>query len=192
MWEKFISRFDVYDLIIIALVAALGIASKPVIVPLSHIITGPLFIPGGVAAGGFYMMWLVLGTGITGKRGTASLIGIVQSIIILGTGVFGYHGLFSLISYTLPGIAVDLGLIIIRHRVCCLYCAFFAGILANVSGSILINLIYFRLPLVPLILSLSVAALSGGLGGIVAYKILEKIKPFISIKRGILEDGEYK
>lgn len=189
MWERFIRRFSVYDLIIIALLAALGIASKPVIVPLFHIITGPLFIPGGVAAGGFYMMWLVLGAGITGKRGTASLIGLVQGIIVLGTGVFGYHGVLSIISYTLPGIAIDLGLFFIRHRICCLPCAFLAGLLANLSGSVLINLIYFRLPLVPLVLSLSVAALSGGLGGIVAYKILEKIKPFLEIKGGFQDNA---
>lgn len=188
MWERFINRFSLYDLVIIALLAALGIASKPIIVPLSHIITGPLFIPGGVAAGGFYMMWLILGMGITGKRGTATLIGLVQSMVVLGSGVFGYHGALSIISYTIPGIAIDLGLLLIRHRVCCLFCAFIAGILANVSGSFLVNLIYFRLPLVPLLLSLSVAALSGGLGGLLAYQILRKIRPFIQNKGGLARD----
>jgi hypothetical protein len=39
-------------------------------------------------------------------------------------------------------------------------------------------LIYFRLPLIPLVLSLSTAALSGGLGGLLAFKILEQLTMF--------------
>ena len=70
--QKALARFSLFDLIIIAMMAALGIAIKPVVVPLAHIITGPLFIPSGAVAGGFYMMWLVLGLGLTGKRGTAT------------------------------------------------------------------------------------------------------------------------
>ena len=96
--KKFFIKFTVFDLVLIALVAALGIATKPVIVPLVHIITGPLFIPGGAVAGGFYMMWIVVGAGITGKRGTASLIALVQAIMVIAIGVFGTHGLMSLVT----------------------------------------------------------------------------------------------
>ncbi|MFZ3132128.1 MAG: hypothetical protein WA125_13815, partial [Desulfosporosinus sp.] len=70
---KLLARYSVFDLIIIAMMSALGIATKPVIEPLAHIVTGPLFIPSGVVAGGFYMMWLVLAMGLTGIRGTATL-----------------------------------------------------------------------------------------------------------------------
>lgn len=173
--HHFIDNFSVFDLIIIAMISALGIASKPLIVPLSHIITGPLLIPGGVVAGGFYMLWIVLGAGIVGKPGTATLIGVVQALLVFGTGVFGSHGAMTLLSYTLPGLAVDLSLFLIKHRVCCLPCAFLAGLAANVAGSSLVNIIYFRLPFVPLVLALAVAALSGGLGGIIAYKILQAV-----------------
>jgi hypothetical protein len=57
-----------FDLVVIAMMASLGVAIKPVVVPLAHIITGPLYIPGGVIAGGFYMMWIVLGAGLVGNR----------------------------------------------------------------------------------------------------------------------------
>ena len=60
--------FRLSDYIIIAMMASIGIAVKTIIVPLAQIITGPLFIPGGVLAGGFYMMFLVLGEAITNKR----------------------------------------------------------------------------------------------------------------------------
>lgn len=174
--QKFFERFSLYDLIIIAMVSALGVATKPIIVPLANIITGPLFIPSGAVAGGFYMMWLVLGYGITGKRWTMTLIGFVQAILVMGTGIVGSHGALSLFTYTAPGILADLGLLLIGHRVCCLPCAFLAGMLANAAGTIMVNFVYFRLPLIPLVLSLSAAALSGGLGGIVAFQILGQIR----------------
>ncbi|HHX74678.1 MAG TPA: hypothetical protein GX699_07225, partial [Firmicutes bacterium] len=53
MVRKLLSRFSTFELVLLALMACLGIATKPIIVPLTHIITGPLFIPGGVIAGGF-------------------------------------------------------------------------------------------------------------------------------------------
>lgn len=173
---KILDKLSIFDLIIIAMISALGIASKPVIVPLSHIITGPLLIPGGVVAGGFYMLWVVLGAGLVGKPGAASLIGVVQALLVFGTGIFGSHGAMTLLSYTLPCFVVDLVLYLIKHRVCCLPCAFLAGLVANVTGSALVNIIYFRLPLIPLVLALLVAALTGGLGGIIAYKVLQLVR----------------
>ena len=119
---------------------------------------------------------ICLGAGIVGKPGTATLIGVVQALMGFGTGVFGSHGAMTLLSYTFPGFAVDLLLFLIRHRVCCPLCAFLAGVVANVSGSALVNIIYFRLPLIPLILSLAVASLSGGLGGLVAFKVVQLVK----------------
>jgi len=156
--------------------AALGIATKAIVVPLAHIITGPFFIPSGAVAGGFYMMWLVLGFGITGKRGTMTLICLVQAIAVIATGIVGSHGVMSLLTYTTPGILADLGLLLIGHRLCCLPCAFLAGLLCNIGGTTMVNFVYFRLPVIPLVLSLSIAALSGGLGGIIAFKIIERVR----------------
>jgi ABC-type thiamin/hydroxymethylpyrimidine transport system permease subunit len=173
--QKMLAKFSVFDLVIIAMVAALGIATKPVVMPLARIVTGPLFVPSGVVAGGIYMMWLVLGAGLTGKRGAATLIGIIQALLVMATGISGSHGAMSLVTYTIPGLLADLGLLVIRHQVCCNPCAFLAGMLANIGGSMMVNLVYFRLPLVPLVLSLSVAALSGGLGGILARQILKQL-----------------
>ncbi len=176
--HKALARFSLFDLIICAMMAALGIAIKPVVVPLAHIITGPLFIPSGAVAGGFYMMWLVLGAGITGKRGTATLIAVIQALVVTGSGIVGSHGAMSLVTYTVPGIMADLGLLVTGHRVCCNLCAFLAGMLANIGGAAMVNLVYFRLPLIPLVLSLSAAALSGGLGGIIAFQIRRQLLKF--------------
>ncbi|MCR2043678.1 ECF transporter S component [Anaerosalibacter massiliensis] len=182
MLKKLVNRFSVFELIIIALMATLGIATKPVIVPLVHIITGPLYIPGGAIAGGLYMMWIVLGAGLIGKVGVATLIALVQSIIVISLGIYGTHGIMSFITYIIPGIAVDMFLLISGGWDISLGCLFISGILANLSGTFLVNLVFFRLPLVPLILTLSAATLSGGIGGVISYIILKKLK-----KDGILE-----
>lgn len=177
--SSFIPRYTTYDLIVIAIMAALGIAIKPVVVPLAHIITGPLLLPGGVVAGGFYMLWLVLGYGLTGhKRGTALLIGLVQGIVIL-IQPFGNHGAFSLVTYTAPGLAVELVYLVLSGPKTPAR-AFVGGVAANLAGSFLVyfgvmRLAVWRWPLAALALPLLTATLAGGLGGLVAYGLLKRL-----------------
>ena len=137
--KKFFTKFTLFDLVIIAIVAALGIAMKPVIVPLIHIITGPLFIPGGAIAGGFYMMWIVVGAGLVGKRGAATLIALVQAIIVIAIGVIGTHGIMSLITYIAPGIAVELLLLATRQKGDNIFACFFAGMVWKTKGNFCSN-----------------------------------------------------
>jgi len=176
--SRALARFTVKDLLVIAAMAALGIAVKAVVTPLIHLVSAPLFIPGGALAGGLYMMWLLVASGLTGKRGAATLVGLVQAILVTFTGVSSSHGLLSLISYTLPGLAVDLCLWLSRHRLCCLPCAFICGIMANISGTVAVNLIFFRLPLAFLLTSIAAAAFSGGMGGALTWHLLQALRRF--------------
>lgn len=173
--EKLLQRYTTFDLMLIALMAALGLAAKPLVVPLAHLLTGPLFIPGGAVAGGFYMLWLVLSGSLVQKRGAATLTALVQGIIVLVSGLFGSHGVASLFTYALPGLAVDLLWLALRSRGEQKLACFLAGIAANLSGTFLSNLVFFRLPFLPLLLSLTAAALSGGLGGLIAWQISDKV-----------------
>lgn len=183
MAKKFLDKFSVFDLIIIALVSALGIATKPIVVPLVHIITGPLFIPGGAVAGGFYMFWLVLGAGLVKKTGAGTLIGIVQGILVIATGTMGTHGIMSIISYTLPGIVTDLVFLLSRNKNYNILHYVFGCLAANVTGTLISNILFFRLPFVTVILILSAAALSGTIGGLIAYTIIRSLE-----KMNILEN----
>lgn len=178
--------FSTRDLILIAIVAALGISIKPVVVPLAHLIAAPLFVPAGALAGGLYMMWLVVGMGLVPRRGTATLIALVQALLVMFTGVVGSHGAMSLVSYTAPGIVMDLGLLLIRHRACCLRCCFLAGVLANATGTLAVSFIFFRLPPIPLALALCTAALSGGVGGIIAWEVIKLLRRY---RLGVPSDG---
>ncbi|HHU62061.1 MAG: ECF transporter S component [Bacillota bacterium] len=165
------SHYKLSDYLILSMLAALGIAIKSIIVPLAQIITGPLFIPGGVLAGGFYMMFLVLGQTLVGKRGSAFMVSLIQAVLVTITGTLGSHGAVSLFTYTFSGMAVELWFMLSRHRGCCALCCFIGGMVANMAGSFAVNLAIFKLPFVPLMLSICIAALSGGLGGLVARMV---------------------
>ena len=176
--------FSLADYLIMAMLAALGVAVKAVITPLAQILTGPLFIPGGAVAGGFYMLFLVLAVAIVQKRGAALLTAVIQALLVLVTMIPGSHGAASLITYTAPGLAVELVYLIMRgHRACCPLCCFIAGMCANLTGCYAVNLAIFRLPLIPLLLCLSVAALSGGLGGLIAHAVAVNLRRVGLIKK---------
>ena len=168
--------FKLSDYVILAMLAAMGIASKVIIVPLAQIVTGPLFLPGGVVAGGFYMMFLILGTAITGKMGAALLVSLIQAALVTITGTFGSHGAASLFTYSLPGLAVEMWFFFSKHRGCCPLCCFIAGMVANVAGTFAVNSALFNLSFIPLMLSIAVAALSGGLGGLVASRVVRGLQ----------------
>jgi len=181
MVRKFVGKFSIYHLMIITLLAALGIAVKIPLQPLAQMITGPLFVPGGAMAGGIYMMFLVLAVSITGKVGAALLCGFVQAILVMITGLGGHHGAMTIVTYTMPGLAIDLLMLISRHRGCCRICCFFGSMVANVTGTLLVGFAFFAIPPIPLLLMLCSAALSGGLGGILAWSITKQLKKVVKI-----------
>lgn len=182
MGSRILKKFTAFDLLIITMMAALGIAIKPIVVPLSHIITGPLYIPGGAIAGGFYMLWIVLGYGLVNKAGSATLIGIIQALLVICIGFFGNQGMVSFITYIAPGVLVDLLYLIVRGGPHTTAGAFAGGVAANLAGTFMVSITLFRLPWIPLMLSLTSASLSGGLGGLIAYKLLDQLE-----KLGIIE-----
>lgn len=178
MYKKktLLSSFSVFNLTIIAVISALGVATKPIVVPLVHVVTGPLFIPGGAIAGGFYMLWIVIGMGLVKKFGTGTLIGIVQSILVIATGTMGNHGIMSIISYTLPGIAVDLVFLFSKNKNYNVLHYVFGCMAANVTGTLISNIMFFRLPYITVIFIISSAALSGAIGGLIANSIIKGLE----------------
>lgn len=168
-------KFTLKDYILMAMMASLGIAVKVIVVPLAHMITGPLFIPGGVVAGGIYMAFIVLTNAIIKKRWTCTMVALIQGIVVTITGTLGSHGAASIFTYALPGLAIDLILLLFNVKSYGIVCCFVSGIIANMVGSFAVNLAIFNLSLIPLLLSLITSALSGGLGGVLAYYIATSV-----------------
>ncbi|WKY47094.1 ECF transporter S component [Eubacteriaceae bacterium ES3] len=176
--KKVFEKLTLLDLVTISMMAALGIAVKVVLVPLVHIITGPLFIPGGSISGGIYMLFIVLAALLVRKTGAALLVCLIQTILVIITGTMGSHGIMSIVTYLMPGIGVELLYLILGKYKYTKGASFGAGVIANVLGSFGVNFVFFRLPLVPLLLTLCLASLSGGLGGLLAYAIASQLKKF--------------
>ena len=94
------------DLVIMALFASLGLATKNIIHPLVATLAGPLYIPTGALAGGIYMMWPVMAYGFVRKVGAATVVSLTQAFISLLLP-FGNFGLLSFVIYLAPGLAID-------------------------------------------------------------------------------------
>jgi len=157
--------------------SALGLAVKPIVTPLIHLISAPLMIPGGSLAGGLYMMWIALAIAIVNKPGAGLLVGVTQAIVMLSMGYFGNHGVVSLISYSLPGLTAEIVSFFIKNKEPLSFHVLTVT-LANLTGAFVVTIIVMRLATIPLIISIVAAAISGIIGGIISYSIFKKLKKF--------------
>ena len=177
MSGRIFQRFSTRDLIIIAGLAGIGIAIKPLVSPLSKLLSTPLMVPGGSFTGGLYMLWMVLAVLIVRKRGTGTLYGFLQALIVMAIGLRGNQGLLSLVSYTLPGILVDLACLLLRrpewlstHLILCA--------LANMAGALVVAVLLFHHPLPFIAVILGMSFVSGCLGGALSYGIYKTIQKY--------------
>ena len=168
-------RYSTFDLIIIAVLAALGLGTKQIVRPVIEIFTRILVIPGGAIAGGFYMLWLVLTKRFVPKFGSGVFFGLVQALVVMILP-FGSHGIFTFITYSLPGLAIDLIELLNRKNKNALLFSVLDGAVANVVGSVAVSIFIFDMPLEFLLFVMALAVLSGNIGGVIAHLIMKQIQ----------------
>jgi len=172
-----LKHFSTKDLIVIATLAAIGIAVKPIIGPLFKMISTPLMIPGGSFAGGFYMLWLCLAVFMVGKPGAGTLFGVVQALIVLVAGLQGNQGALGLVSYPLPGIVADLLFAVLKdgsktlHHI--LICAW-----SNLTGALVVAIMLFGHPIALVLIIGAMALVSGAVGGLLSKGIYIQLKRY--------------
>jgi len=174
---KLLKIFSTQDLLYIAIFSALGLAIKPLITPIAIMLSRLLMITGGSMFGGFYMMWIVLAIAMVRKPWTGFLVGFVQGIVMLALGYVGTHGALSLITFTLPGFTADITAFFIKdfskplsHIILC--------ITANLAGTLIVSILIWQLPFIPLLISLGLSFLSGIVGGLLSFVIFKRLKFF--------------
>ena len=170
-------RFSTRDLIIIAVLAGIGLAVKPIVSPFSKMISTPLMVPGGSFTGGLYMLWLALAVLIIRKPGTGFIFGLLQALVTLVIGVRGNQGLPTLLSYTLPGILADLIQALVKdparlwpHLAICS--------VANIAGAMVVAILLFHHPPLYLLIILGMSLLSGLIGGWISWSIFRSLKHY--------------
>ncbi len=160
------------ELVFLALIAVLSMVTKPYVKSVVNVITQPLGIPGGVAAGTIYMFWVVLAGYVVSRPGSVFLFCLLQGVLALLMGFTGPLGALIIVSYVLPGIAVEILYSILssfrydcRHApVACII----AGAVANVAGSVSNAILMFSMGGTLLLVISPVSAVTGGLGGFFA------------------------
>ena len=174
---KFLRKFSTQDLLYIAIFSALGLAIKPLITPIAQMLSRMLMITGGSLFGGLYMMWIVLAVASVRKPWTGTLVGLVQGFVMLALGHAGPHGALSLVTFTLPGLSTDITAYFIKnyskatsHILMC--------IIANITGTIIVSILIWQLPFIPLLISLGLSVLSATLGGSLSFVIYRRLAQF--------------
>ena len=165
-----LKRFSTLDATFIVLMAACGIALKPVVGPMAKLIGSAFLMPSGVIAGSIYMMWPVLALLVVRRFGTAMLIGLIEGIIVLVTGFYGSHGILSLLVYLLPCIFIDLVFLLIRNQKTT-WLIFFPPAVGNIVGLLMVGVLIIHMPTIPLLISMVPGFIFGGLGGLLAWRL---------------------
>lgn len=168
-WLYPVKKVSTRQLVFMAICLTFGLLAKRIVSPLTNTLTDFFRIPGGSAAMGFSLAFLIVGKKIVPLPFAATAMGFVQSLLALGLGMSGYQGAFAVITYTLPGVVIDILYPFIGTRKAS-FC-FAAGILSCLTGAIMSNFLVFRLRGLSLLLWLLLAALSGSIGGYCAHLV---------------------
>ena len=107
--------FSTRDLLIIAVLAALGGVTSTYINAVGNAIHAALGFPGATQwAAGLHTLWIVLAMGILRKTGTGTLMGVIKGTVELMSG--NTHGVIILLINLVAGLLVDFGFFIFRDK----------------------------------------------------------------------------
>ena len=180
-------NIKIRDLILLAFFADIGFVSKRVIAPFANVFTDFLRVPGGIGTA-FSLMFIVIGTYLIQRKGSATAMSLVQCILALSLGMTGAMGMLSVIGYIVPGIIIDIVLAFcIRCHVDTLLSMIFANAAGSVAAALTANFIVFRLHGAVLALYLLIALISGGICGLLAAVIFKRIRPLYRSEKNTSE-----
>ena len=166
----------IINLFFLILCGVTGVFIKHLINPIANTITTYLHIPGGISTA-VSLMFLVLAATVSNKKWCATLMGAIQGFTALYIGMVGSMGILIPLAYILPGISIDLIMLLPKNKIFPMKMkAFLANIFSSLTAALFANFLVFRLPISILSFYLAIAALSGGLCGLLAGFISKKMK----------------
>ena len=146
--------FSTFQLILLALLAALVVVSKIAL-------RLPLQLPGH--SGIFWLAIVIVAAGVVPKRGATSLVGITSGVIAAFLGMGDFGALNTFLSYTMVGVGTDLALLLLRDPAN-LVVATVAGVLGHL-GKFLVKW--------------ALGALTGAPVGFIAFGLLRAVLGYI-------------
>ncbi len=134
-------RFDVRDIVLIALFSAAGGVLSTYVGYLGNLINRLFGVPFGAGQliAGLHIVWPLLARAFIGRFGSGTLTGVTKGVVELFTG--GTHGVVIVLVSGVEGLFVDVGLSLSRRRSFVL--TLLAGGLASASNVVVFQAIYF-------------------------------------------------
>jgi len=175
--SKHMKKWNLRQLIFLVLCCDIGLFSKRILSPLTHVVTDLLRVPDGIFTG-FSLMFLIIAASIVERFGCATVMGAVQSALAMALGMVGAMGVLTPISYILPGLVID----------CVLWCTgrfpmsyrmVAANILGGMSACLTANFLVMHLRGGLLWLYVGTGCLGGALFGLLGVKVRKLILPHI-------------
>jgi len=163
-----LKKISTFDAMMIVVMAVAGLVVKPVIGPILKLVGSTFFMSSGSISGVIYMIFPMLACLIVRQTGAATLTGLIQGIMVLISGIYGSHGIISVLTYTLPGVAVDVGFLATKW-IGKKWALFLPTALGNLVGNLLVGVLFLRLPKIPLLITLIGAFVFGGFSGFIAW-----------------------
>jgi len=164
-------RFDVRDIVLIALLSAAGGVLSTYIGYLGNLVNRLFGVPFGAGQliSGLHIAWPLLARALVGRFGSGTLTGLTKGVVELFTG--GTHGVVIVLVSGIEGLFVDFGLSLSRRRSLALTMA--AGALASASNVVVFQAIYFSgVPAGFFAVMIGLALVSGAVfGGYLAWDI---------------------
>ena len=172
-------KLSARQLTLMAFCLLLGLCAKRIISPVTNVLTDFFRIPGGSAAVGFSLAFLVIGRELAAVPGAATAMGFVQGLLAIALGFSGYQGPLAIITYTLPGLVIDLTAWAMRDRGLPYFIV--SSVLACEVSAFMSNLLVFHLGGVALLLWQLMAACSGVAGGICASVLYARVARIVRL-----------
>jgi ABC-type thiamin/hydroxymethylpyrimidine transport system permease subunit len=166
------------DLMIMAVLAALGGVASTYIQMFANMVNAFLGFPGATQwAAGLHVLWIILAIGITQKPGTGIITGILKGSIELMSG--NTHGVIILLVNLIAGLLVDFGFLFSKNKQSFLPFILGGGLAAG--SNVLVFQIFARIPIhiltSPAILILVIIATISGIifAGILGKLLIESL-----------------
>jgi hypothetical protein len=182
---RFFNNSLISEIVFMIICCIAGVFCKKMINPYANMITDALHVPGGISTA-VSLMFLVIASGVSSRKWSATIMGIMQASAAMAIGMVGSMGLLFPLAYIIPGVVIDLVMMIpFKNRISLRIKALAANIFGSISAALFADIVVFHLPLKALVVYLCLAALSGAICGLFAGLL---ICPLTKIKRGTDED----
>lgn len=164
-------RFDLRDLVLIALLSAVGGVLSTYIGYLGNLINRLFGVPFGAGQliAGVHVLWPLLTRAIIRKFGSGTMTGLIKGLVEFLSG--GTHGIVIVLVSVIEGLFVDVGMSMSSRR--SLGVMMLSGAVASATNVFLFQAIYFaNIPLVVLLGMAGLALVSGAFfGGYLAWDL---------------------